>query len=123
MFLYNYYFYFAFFYLPQSIVRLRESGIYDQWMREALKLKGFGPDVTDEVDTDKYEFEALSVYELRGVFCLFGIGIIISIIGLAMEWIYFLFTQKLEDIIRIIRVIQLKFIQIINIIKLIILHI
>ena len=47
-----------------------ESGIYEHKVRKSLNPKGFGPEFDSKVDVNTYEFNALDLNKLRGVFML-----------------------------------------------------
>ena len=65
-------------------------------MRQSLKPKGFGPDINTKVDVNAYEFQALSLTQMKGVFLILIIGQALALVVYLME----LFTDKYLDTIR-----------------------
>ncbi len=45
-----------------------ESGIYEHEVRKTLLSKGFGREINTKVDTNVYEFKALTFSQMRGIF-------------------------------------------------------
>jgi hypothetical protein len=62
-------------------------------VRQSFKPKGFGPDINTKVDVNAYEFEALSLTQMKGVFLVLIIGQTLAFVVLLME----LFTDKYLD--------------------------
>jgi hypothetical protein len=60
---------------------LRESGVYEKWVKNSVNLNGFGPDI-DMIDSVTYDYSPLSLSHLKGVFYFMISGIIFSIFPL-----------------------------------------
>jgi hypothetical protein len=71
-------------FLNLRIIQLRESGIYEHWLKNSINLKGFGPDI-DETPDESYEYNDFSLNQLRGVFYLMIFGIIFGILLIRFE--------------------------------------
>ena len=77
------------------ITQSDESGIYEHEVRKSLKTKGFGPDINTKVDVNVYEFQALSLKQMKGVFMILIVGHILAFVVFVME----VFIHKYMDII------------------------
>jgi len=71
---------------------LKESGIYDHWMRQCLndnKLDG------DSEQVIQQNLEPLTLNSLSGVFKILLIGLTLGTIVFILEWIHYLFSKTL----------------------------
>ncbi len=62
-----------------------ESGIYEYEVRKSLLRKGFGREINTRVDTNVYEFKALTFSQMRGIFLSMFISLGVCIIVLVLE--------------------------------------
>jgi len=73
---------------------LKESGIYDYWMKQCLndnQLDG----KTDAEQVIQQDVEPLTLNSLSGVFKILLFGLTFSTIVFILEWIHYLFSKTL----------------------------
>jgi hypothetical protein len=73
---------FCFSYL--RIIQLRENCIYEHWLKNSINLKSFDSEI-DETPDQTYEYNDLSLNQIRGVFYLIIFGIIYGILLIIFE--------------------------------------
>ena len=84
------------------ISRLDESGIYEHKVRKSLNPKGFGPEFDSKIDVNEYEFKALDLNKLRGVFillsfyCVCIISFTLELFALFIGNLFFIFFLDLK---------------------------
>jgi len=66
---------------------LDESGIYEYEISKSLKPKGFGPDYNSKVDIDAYQFAAINMSKMGGLFILYMFVKCICIIVIVLEYL------------------------------------
>ncbi len=70
---------------------MKESGIYEYWIEESLKVHG----IVDRTDTeDENSLKPLTLDNLSGVFKVFIYGISLSVTVFIFEWIYYLYYNS-----------------------------
>ncbi len=72
---------------------VRESGIYAEDVKLCLNPTGIGTDIDNKVDVSTFEFKIILINQLKGIYYLFIIFILLSVLILFIEILLYSVSQ------------------------------